>query len=78
MVRPIVYHNRFANSVLESLAFDEYKSLLILIFRKHHVRRIHQRWRSQRRSYTWAAYNELMCLLRLEQPRIVPPVKGAL
>ena len=29
-----------------------------------------QRWldqRSQRRSYTWAAYNELMCLLRLEQ-----------
>jgi len=41
----------------------------------YQVRRIHQRWlnqRSQRRSYTWAAYNELMCLLRLEQPRIVP------
>ena len=41
----------------------------------YHVRRIHQRWlnqRSQRRSYTWAAYNELMCQLRLEQPRIVP------
>ena len=41
----------------------------------YHVRRIHQRWlnqRSQRRSYTWAAYNELMCLLRLEHPRIVP------
>ena len=41
----------------------------------YHVRRIHQRWlnqRSQRRSYTWAAYNELMRLLQLEQPRIVP------
>ena len=40
-----------------------------------HVRRIHQRWlnqRSQRRSYTWAAYTELMRLLALEQPRIVP------
>jgi len=47
----------------------------------YHVRRIHQRWlnqRSQRRSYTWAAYNELMCLLRLEQPRIVPGVKQSL
>jgi hypothetical protein len=41
----------------------------------YHVRRIHQRWlnqRSQRHSYTWAAYNELMRLLALEQPRIVP------
>jgi hypothetical protein len=41
----------------------------------YHARRIHHRWlnqRSQRRSYTWAPYNELMCLLRLEQPRIVP------
>jgi len=28
--------------------------------------------RSQRRSYTWAAYTELMRQLRLEQPRIVP------
>ena len=46
-----------------------------------HVRRIHQRWlnqRSQRRSYTWAAYNELMGLLRLEQPRIVPAAKQSL
>jgi len=44
----------------------------------YQVRRIHQRWlnqRSQRRSYTWAAYNELMCLLRLEQPRIMPAAK---
>jgi hypothetical protein len=41
----------------------------------YHVRRIHQRWlnqRSQRHSYTWAAYTELMRLLALEQPRIVP------
>jgi hypothetical protein len=44
----------------------------------YHVRRIHQRWlnqRSQRRSYTWAAYTELMRLLALEQPRIVPRAK---
>src|SRR5215213_7211470 len=41
----------------------------------YHVRRIHQRWlnqRSQRHSYTWSAYTELMRLLALEQPRIVP------
>ena len=47
----------------------------------YHVRRIHQRWlnqRSQRRSYTWATYNELMRLLRLEQPRILPAAKRAL
>ena len=39
----------------------------------YQVRRIHQRWlnqRSQRHSYTWAAYTELMRLLALEQPRI--------
>ena len=47
----------------------------------YHVRWIHQRWlnqRSQRHSYTWTAYTELMCLLRLEQPRIVPAVKQSL
>jgi len=47
----------------------------------YHVRRIHQRWlnqRSQRHSYTWAAYTELMRRLRLEQPRIVPVVKQSL
>src|ERR1044072_7705508 len=47
----------------------------------YYVRRIHRRWlnqRSQRRSYTWTAYNELMCLLRLEQPRIMPVAKRAL
>ncbi len=47
----------------------------------YHVRQIHHRWlnqRSQRRSYTWVAYNELMCLLRLEQPRIVPGAKQSL
>jgi hypothetical protein len=41
----------------------------------YHVRRIHQRWlnqRSQRHSYTWAAYTELLRLLALEHPRIVP------
>src|ERR1044072_4079005 len=40
----------------------------------YHVRRIHQRWlnqRSQRRSYSWAAYTELMHQLRLEQPRVL-------
>ena len=44
----------------------------------YHVRLIHQRWlnqRSQRHSYTWAAYTELMRLLVLEQPRIVPQTK---
>lgn len=47
----------------------------------YHVRRIHQRWlnqRSQRHSYTWAAYTELMRLLALEQPRIVPGAKRSL
>jgi RNA-directed DNA polymerase len=47
----------------------------------YHVRRIHQRWlnqRSQRRSYTWAAYTELMRLLRLEQPRSVPLARRSL
>jgi len=47
----------------------------------YHVRRIHQRWlnqRSQRHSYTWAAYTELMRLLALEQPRIVPGTKRSL
>jgi hypothetical protein len=38
----------------------------------YQVRRIHQRWLNQRHSYTWAAYTELMRLLALEQPRIVP------
>ena len=47
----------------------------------YHVRVIHQRWlnqRSQRHSYTWAAYNELMRLLALEQPRIVPAATRSL
>jgi hypothetical protein len=34
--------------------------------------------RSQRRSYTWAADTELMRLLALEQPRIVPRAKQSL
>lgn len=47
----------------------------------YHVRRIHKRWlnqRSQRHSYTWAAYTELMRLLALEQPRIVPQASRSL
>ena len=47
----------------------------------YHVRRIHQRWlnqRSQRHSYTWAAYTELIRLLALERPRIVPWAKQSL
>jgi RNA-directed DNA polymerase len=47
----------------------------------YHVRRIHQRWlnqRSQRHSYTWAAYTELVRLLALEQPRIVPQARRSL
>ena len=42
----------------------------------YHVRRIHFRWlnqRSQRPSYTWPAYTQLMHLLKLERPRIVRP-----
>ena len=41
----------------------------------YQVRRIDQRWLNQPvsgNSYTWAAYTELICLLALEQPRIVP------
>jgi len=40
----------------------------------YQVRRIHWRWlnrRSQRRSYTWAAYAQLIRWLQLERPRIV-------
>lgn len=40
----------------------------------HHVRRIHYRYvnrRSQRRSYTWAAYNDLTRLFALTRPRVV-------
>jgi len=40
----------------------------------YHVRRIHQRWlnqRSQRSSYTWTGYAELMRLLQLERPHLV-------
>jgi RNA-directed DNA polymerase len=47
----------------------------------YHVRRIHQRWlnqRSQRHSYTWAAYTELMRLLALEQPRMCHGAKRSL
>lgn len=47
----------------------------------YQVRRIHQRWlnqRSQRSSYTWTAYTELMRLLQLERPHIVTRARGAL
>ena len=47
----------------------------------YHVRRLHWKWlnrRSQRRSYTWEAYTELMRELALERPRIVAHTKPAL
>ena len=47
----------------------------------YYVRRIHRRWLnqcSQRHSYTWTAYTELMRLLALEQPRIVPQARRSL
>jgi RNA-directed DNA polymerase len=47
----------------------------------YHVRRLHLKWlnrRSQRRSYTWAGYVELLSRFALERPRIVSRPRGSL
>ena len=47
----------------------------------YHVQRIHQRWlnrRSQRPSYSWTAYAELLRYLKLERPRIVASTRPSL